>query len=125
MTWRRFAILPLVLVVPWLSVAQEDAEREIMWRKLDLSHQILDALTLDDFEALDAYVEDLQALAESDVDGAVDADEYRAHSAAFRAAIRDLGEASRARDAEAGALAYVDLTLRCVRCHQSLGIEPR
>jgi len=41
---------------------QENPSREIMWQKLDLSHDILDALVLDDFEALEAYAEDLDAL---------------------------------------------------------------
>jgi hypothetical protein len=95
-----------------------------MWRKLDLSHGTLDALALDDFEAIEAYAEDLEAMSRAEAWAISDSDAYRAESAQFERAARDLGTAARARDTEAAAFAYVDLTLRCVRCHRLLGGLP-
>jgi hypothetical protein len=102
-----------------------DPEKEIMWRKLDLAHDALDALALDDFEALEAYAVDLAALSESGEWLETSDDQYRKESALFRKSARELGEAARARDTNAAALAYVDLTLRCIRCHRLLGSVPR
>ena len=44
--------------------------------------------------------------------------EYGRHSATFVRATQDLIEAADKHDAEAMPLAYVSLTLSCVRCHQ-------
>lgn len=103
----------------------DETSREIMWRKLDLSHNVLDALTLKDFEALEAYAEDLEMLGTAGFLYILDTEEYRSHAMQFRAAARALRTAAEEENAEAGALAYVDLTLRCIRCHRSLGVLAR
>jgi Cytochrome C' len=99
--------------------------KEVMWRKLDLSHDTLDALALDDFEAMEAYAEDLESLSRAEAMVISDSEEFRAESAQFQRAARDLRAAARARSSEAAALAYVDLTLRCVGCHRLLGALPQ
>lgn len=103
----------------------DETSREIMWRKLDLSHNVLDALALNDFEALEAYAQDLEMLGTAGFLYILDTEQYRSQAMEFRAAARALRDAAEARNAEAGALAYVDLTLRCIRCHRSLGVLPR
>jgi hypothetical protein len=113
----------------WFAAFQEEgppsAAAEIMGEKLDLSHDILDALVLDDFEALEAYSSDLAALSRAGELDISDTESYINESRAFRRAARELGVAARARNSEAAALAYVDLTLRCLRCHQLFGSLPR
>ena len=103
----------------------DEISREIMWRKLDLSHNVLDALALDDFEALEAYAEDLEMLGAAGFLFILDTEEYRIQAHEFRAAARALRRAAQEENTEAGALAYMDLTLRCIRCHRSLGVLPR
>jgi hypothetical protein len=94
---------------------------EIMWRKLDLSHQVLDALVLEDFEAIEAYAEDLTSLGESGEWLVSDSPEYAPRAAGFRRSTAELGRAARSRDLESATRAYVDLTLACIRCHRALG----
>jgi hypothetical protein len=96
-----------------------------MWKKLDLSHGALDAIALDDFEALEAYASDLVALSVAGELNIGDTETYRQESRGFREAAQALGRAARDRDSEAAALAYVDLTLRCLSCHRELGERPR
>ncbi len=114
--------------VALLAAPQKEQElkpsQEIMWRKLDLSHETLDALALDDFEAIAAYADDLEAMSRVEQWTISESQEYLSESAQFRSAARELGRAARARDSEAAALAYVDLTIRCVRCHRLLGALP-
>lgn len=71
----------------WATEQPSDkTSREIMWRKLDLSHNVLDALALDDFEALEAYAEDLEALGAAGFLFILDTEEYRIQAQEFRAA---------------------------------------
>jgi hypothetical protein len=113
----------------WLAASQTEREakpsEEIMWKKLDLSHDALDAIALDDFEALEAYASDLVALSQAGELNIGDTESYRQKSRAFRDAALALGKAARDRESEAAALAYVDLTLRCLSCHRELGERPR
>jgi hypothetical protein len=94
---------------------------EIMWRKLDLSHNLLDALVLEDFEALEAYAADLVSVSGAARALDPDSERYRDENRALRGAASALERAARGRDTDAAALAYVDLTLRCVGCHRTLG----
>ena len=122
-------VVGLSVVLAWLATSQTEREakpsNEIMWKKLDLSHGVLDAIALDDFEALEAYASDLVTMSlagELNVSGT---DTYRQKSREFREAAQALGRAAREREVEAAALAYVDLTLRCLSCHRALGERPR
>jgi len=107
------------------QASSEETSREIMWTKLDLSHNVLDALALNDFEALEAYAEDLEMLGTAGVIHILDTEQYRNQAQGFISAARALRTAAEEQNAEAGALAYVDMTLRCIRCHQSLEVAPR
>jgi hypothetical protein len=126
--WVGATILAVLGGVAWVAASQKEQElkpsQEIMWRKLDLSHETLDALALDDFEAIAAYAEDLEAMSRVEQWTISDSEAYLSESAQFQSAARELGSAARARDSEAAALAYVDLTIRCVRCHRLLGALP-
>lgn len=118
----------VVLAGSRFPASQEERQltptQEIMWRKLDLSHETLDALALDDFEAIEAYAEDLEAMSRVEGWAISDSEAYLSESAQFRRVTRELGAAAKARDSEAAALAYVDLTLRCVGCHRLMGSLP-
>ncbi|HEY7700068.1 MAG TPA: hypothetical protein VIE88_16705 [Vicinamibacteria bacterium] len=113
----------------WLTSSQTEREakpsQEIMWKKLDLSHGALDAIALEDFEALEAYASDLVALSVAGELNISNEESYKPESREFREAALALGKAAHERKIEAAALAYVDLTLRCMSCHRSLGALPR
>jgi hypothetical protein len=121
-------VIALALLA-WSSEPQRDPSlspsQEIMWKKLDLSHAALDAIALDDFEALEAYAEDLTAMSVASARGAGDKERFFEMSREFQATARELGRAARDRDSEAAVLAYVHLTLQCLGCHRQLGERPR
>src|SRR3990172_3059406 len=122
-------LIGLAVALAWLAASQTEREakpsQEIMWKKLDLSHGALDAIALDDFKALEAYASDLVTLSLAGELNVSDTETYRQKSREFREAAQALGRAAREREAEAAALAYVDLTLRCLSCHRALGERPR
>lgn len=123
------AALPLSLALLGLTAPQTEREAkpsvEIMWKKLDLSHSVLDAIALEDFEALEAYASDLVTLSIASELNISDDEAYKRQSREFREAAEALGRAAREKKSESAALAYVDLTLRCLSCHRSLGELPR
>jgi hypothetical protein len=130
MMMRRLAIstaglVALGAVLRCLWGFQLEPEQEAMWRKLDLSHAVLDALALDDFEALEAYAEDLVSLSEASAWFGRGSERYQALSDGYRIAVLELERAARSRNTDAAAFAYVDMTLRCVRCHEEMGKTPR
>ena len=122
-------LIGLAVALAWLAASQTERKakpsQEIMWKKLDLSHGALDAIALDDFEALEAYASDLVTLSLAGELNVSDTETYRQKSREFREAAQALGRAAREREAEAAALAYVDLTLRCLSCHREMGERPR
>lgn len=113
----------------WFPVSQTEREakpsQEIMWKKLDLSHGVLDAIALEDFEALEAYASDLVTLSLAGELNISDDESYQRLSRDFREAALALGVAANERKIESATLAYVDMTLRCIGCHRSLGELPR
>lgn len=121
-------MMALSIALVWLATSQTERvmkpSQEIMWKKLDLAHDSLDAIALDDFEALEAYADDLSSLSLSGGLGSPDTESYGHLSREFREAAQALRRAARERDTEAAALAYVDLTLRCLGCHRALGEKP-
>jgi hypothetical protein len=123
----RSAILSVALFSLAVSQTEREAKPslEIMWKKLDLSHDSLDAIALEDFEAIEAYASDLVSLSFAGELNISEEESYRRHSRAFRDAARALERAAKDRNPEAAALAYVDLTLRCLSCHRALGELPR
>jgi hypothetical protein len=121
--------LGLSLALLGLTATQTEREarpsEEIMWKKLDLSHGVLDAIALEDFEALEAYSSDLVTLSIASELNISDDEAYKRQTREFRESALALGQAARERNVESAALAYVDLTLRCMGCHRSLGELPR
>jgi hypothetical protein len=119
--------LSLVLLGLTASQTERDAKpsEEIMWKKLDLSHSILDAIALEDLEAIEAYASDLVTLSLAGELNISEEESYKRQSREFREAALALGRAAGERNVESAALAYVDLTLRCISCHRSLGELPR
>ena len=108
----------------WIGRSQPETNQrpssEIMWRKLDLSHRVLDALVLDDFEALEAYAQDLASLGEAGEWVVSDSESYTAANEDFQRSAAAIAEAARARHTERAARGYVALTLACVGCHREL-----
>ena len=119
------AALTLGSSAPGPVPPQTEPPEEIMWRKLDLSHNVLDALAVEDFEALDAYGEDLVALSQAAELVIDDTQAYRSRSRVFTEAAEWLAKAARDKSVEGAALAYIDLSLSCLSCHQALGAELR
>lgn len=111
--------------VVWLAAAALAPRQErdidfIMQRKLDNAHAILEALITEDFETLEDSAGALLALSDEAAWFVLQTPEYNERSAAFRASAAAIEKAAKERNLDGAALGYVDMTLKCVQCHQFL-----
>lgn len=124
--WPRFFLLTLFVTLflgsssGSTTYSQDPSLRDIMQRKLDHAHNILDSLAVEDFDGLAESARELERLVgEATWLGQPDA-AFTAQLQRFRWSIETLRLAADDRDIDAAALGYVDMTLRCVQCHKNL-----
>ncbi len=100
------------------STGQDDPVKTLMKAKTGYAHRLLDAVVLEDFDALADQAFRLKAVAETGDWNVLDTPEYVRESEAFIQATEKLAAAARERNGDAAALAYMDVTLKCVQCHR-------
>ena len=93
-------------------------ENVAMKAKRERTHAVLDALTAGDSDALRRNAEGLSIIADMRVfASAYKTDEYQFQAKVFKHAADDLLAAAKAKNFDAAALAYADMTRTCVKCH--------
>ena len=102
-------------------------EKEAMKAKRERAHALLDALTAGDHNALRRNAEVLAGIAEMRVFiTGYKTEEYQFQAKAFKHAADDLLAAAKAKNLDAAALAYSDITRTCVKCHTHFrGVGPK
>ncbi len=114
---------PAVLLAVTLSLLAGHAEEpkklnEIMRKKLEHTQKVLEGIALNDFDRISTHAGDLIALSKAAEWKAVKSPEYELYSNDFRRNAEAMIVAAKAKNTDAAALAYVDLTLTCVKCHK-------
>ncbi|HSF16940.1 MAG TPA: hypothetical protein VLK65_15430 [Vicinamibacteria bacterium] len=110
----------IVMLLSFAASSQEPTLPGIMQRKLDHAHALLEGIIMEDFESLEESSRALLALSEEAGWLVTQSSQYTERSAAFRRAVSQLESAAKERNTEGAALGYVDMTLKCVQCHQYL-----
>jgi hypothetical protein len=103
-----------------IALEQDPDLTYIMQRKLDNAHSVLEALITEDFETLEDSAAALERLSEEAGWFVLQTPEYNERSTSFRRAAAEIEASAKERHLERAALAYVDMTLKCVQCHQYL-----
>lgn len=119
----KWVVLGAVLALAFTAVASKSQEpdiEQIMQRKLDHAHAILEALIIEDFETLEDSAAALRALSEEAGWFVLQTPEYAQRSSGFRQAVMQIEASAKGRNLEGAALGYVDMTLKCVQCHELL-----
>ncbi len=112
------AAVAVSLLGTLLLSRQSDPLERIMLRKLEYAHNVFQALILEDFDAMDRNSERLQRLSEASNWTVIRTHEYTRHSSEFRRTVDALKKAAQEKDLDAAALAYAEMTLKCVQCHK-------
>jgi hypothetical protein len=102
------------------AFAQTPQLSKVMRAKLEQSQGLLAALVTSNWNDLARRTQELQRLTRDPAWSVMNSPPYVSHAAAFLRAVEDLAQAAERRDGEGAPLAYVSLTLTCVRCHQAV-----
>lgn len=117
-------VVTLAVGVPFIwAYAQEPPKKEadvkeLMKQKLQHSQRILEAIAINDFDGLAKHAEELVLLSKEAEWKVVKTPRYETYSNDFRRNAEALIQSAKEKNTDAAALAYVDLTLNCVKCHK-------
>jgi hypothetical protein len=119
---RRLALVVLagmVLAIPSSSQEKKRDPDPLMVAKLQESQALLAGLALGDFDKIKKSADALNKLStEAQFKKARQTPEYELHANAFQRSAEMIASKAKAKNLDGATLAYLDLTLTCVRCHQ-------
>jgi hypothetical protein len=94
--------------------------QQVMRDKLVRAERLLGDVVQSNWAQLDRDIAAIEALTREPGWAVMRMPEYSRGSEAFLRVLQDLKEAAARRDSQATPIAYVSLTLSCVRCHQDV-----
>ena len=96
----------------------EPKKPTVMQRKLTHAQKLLAALATDDFPLMSKSAEELRQCASEASWQVVKSAKYERYSNDFIRDMGDLQKAAKDKNTDKAALAYVSMTMTCVKCHQ-------
>lgn len=111
-------LLTMVLTPQAISGEQPSTLPDLMRLKLGYAQDVLRALVLEDYQALDRAAQQIGGLTKAAAWGVLKTPEYARYSSEFLRAAEGLSAAARAGKLEASAGEYGNLTQGCVNCHR-------
>ncbi len=121
---KRLVVGAVCLVVALaLSVVAAQSEqpaslRDFMQVKLSHSQKALEGLTSGDFDLIAKNAQAMSLLSQESNWKVLQTTEYFERSQDFRRTCDSMTEAARKKNLDGAALAYIDLTMKCVNCHK-------
>lgn len=88
--------------------------------KLEPAKGVLEGIALADFDMISKHTGALRNLMLDESWMVVQSEDYRRQSNEFRAIVEQLQKAAEQKNVDRATLAYVQMTIRCVQCHESL-----
>ena len=92
--------------------------RDFMRAKLANSQKVLEGLATEDFDMIAKNAQAMSLLSQATNWQVLQTQEYLQQSQDFRRTADALTEAARKKNLDGAALAYVELTMKCVNCHK-------
>jgi hypothetical protein len=118
----RYALVLLALAVALPASQGEDREpaklHELMQRKLEHSQKVLEGVALNDFGKIAENAQDLIRISKLAEWRVLKTPQYELYSNEFRRNAETLAARAKEKNLDGAALAYVEMTLTCVRCHK-------
>jgi hypothetical protein len=98
--------------------AKPDVKAEVMKKKLMLAQKVLEGLALEDFDKIKTAADDLVTVRQHAAFMVSKTAKYEGYTNDFQKHLEELQKSAKKKNIEAASLAYVEMTLTCVRCHQ-------
>ncbi len=92
--------------------------KKLMGEKLKASQNLIEGLALGNFNTLKDNAQELLRISNTEEFVAYKTPKYELFSNEFRSAAEKLIAKAKAKNLDGAALAYVELTMTCVRCHE-------
>ena len=107
-------------VVPVMAghAQEQNALKALMLKKLESSQKVLEGLALSDFERIGKHAEELVRISKTADFRVLKTPQYEIYSNDFRRGADALVMMAEGKNLDGAALAYVELTLTCVKCHK-------
>lgn len=101
-------------------LAQTAAQRlsQLMADKLRAAQKLMEGIALADYDKITKSSDDLIRISNSAEWFALKTPRYELHSNEFRRSAEVIAQKARAKNLDGVTLAYVDMMMSCVRCHQ-------
>jgi hypothetical protein len=95
-----------------------DVVGEFMRAKLRHSQDVLEGLTLEDFDKIARGAQELSLASQASSWQVLQTEDYARQSAEFRRSCDSLRNAAKAGNLDGAALAWMEVTMKCVQCHK-------
>ena len=89
-----------------------------MQSKLHYAQKVLEGLATEDYRMIDRNSQELSLLSLAATWQVFQTPEYLRNSAEFRRTSNGIRDAAKKKNLEAATLSYMEMTMKCVRCHQ-------
>ena len=121
--WIGIALVVISVAGVWVATSQSAAPRvndvqAFMQAKLEDSKKVLEGLTTEDFDLIVKNSQAMSLLSEDAAWQVLQTPEYVERSAEFRRTADRLTAAGKKKNMDGAALAYVELTMKCIDCHK-------
>jgi hypothetical protein len=97
---------------------QADKVGELMKKKLTFSQKVLEGIALNDPDIIVKNAQELILISQKAEWLVLQTPQYKLHSNDFRRAAETMVTQAQAKNLDGAALAYVEMTLTCVKCHK-------
>ncbi len=109
-------------LLPGLCEERDGPDRNkvsaLMQRKLHESQKVLEGVALSDYDKIGKHAEELLDISKVAEWRVLKTPRYETYSAEFQRTAENLIRHAKDKNLDAAALAYVELTLTCVKCHK-------
>ena len=95
-----------------------DQTAAFMRAKLTHSQDVLEGLAVEDYDLIAKGAQQLALASQASDWQVLQTEDYIRQSSEFRRACDSLGAAAKAKNLDAAALAWMEVTLKCVQCHR-------
>jgi hypothetical protein len=112
------AVLVLTALVTPGHSQKTDNVGVFMRAKLKHAQKVIEGLATEDYDMIAKGAQEMSLLSQATTWQVLQTPEYNQHSLEFRRSADALTEAAKQKNLDSAALAYVDVTLKCVNCHK-------
>lgn len=111
-------LLALAMTAQAAEPKSDETLSRFMRAKLGHSQKILEALTTEDFDTTAKSAQEISLISQAELWQVLKTPEYLQHSTEFRRAADAVTDAAKKKNLDGAALAYMDMTLKCINCHK-------